>query len=113
LLSQEQDGGVARILIEDYPRFPWRGFMLDTSRYFYSVDFIKKILDVLSMHHINIFHWHLNDDQGWRLPVKAYPLLMETGSLRQDYRRRGRIMGGLLYPRRNQRHYCLCRFPSY
>jgi hexosaminidase len=94
LLSQEQEGGIARAVIEDYPRFPWRGFMLDTSRYFYSVGFIKKILDVLSMHHINIFHWHLNDDQGWRLPVEAYPLLTETGSWRRDHRREGRITGG-------------------
>jgi hexosaminidase len=94
LLSREQEGGIACALIEDHPRFPWRGFMLDTSRYFYSVDFIKKILDVLSMHHINIFHWHLNDDQGWRLPVEAYPLLTEIGSRRQDYRRRNRVTGG-------------------
>jgi hexosaminidase len=94
LLSREQENGVACAIIEDYPRFPWRGFMLDTSRYFYSVDFIKKLLDVLSMHHINIFHWHLSDDQGWRLPVEAYPLLTETGSRRQDHRHRGRVTGG-------------------
>ncbi|MCL1812111.1 MAG: beta-N-acetylhexosaminidase [Treponema sp.] len=72
--------------IIDYPRFPWRGFMLDCSRYFYSITFIKHIIDVLSLHHINRFHWHLSDDQGWRLPVPEYPLLTETGSLRKDHR---------------------------
>jgi len=72
--------------IIDYPRFPWRGFMLDCSRNFYSVSFIKKMIDALSMHHINRFHWHLTDDQGWRLPVKDYPLLTEVGSRRLDHR---------------------------
>jgi hexosaminidase len=72
--------------ITDYPRFPWRGFMLDCSRYFYSVPFIKKLIDVLSLHHINRFHWHLTDDQGWRLPVPEYPLLTEIGSKRKDRR---------------------------
>jgi hexosaminidase len=73
--------------ITDYPRFSWRGFMLDCSRYFYSVPFIKKIIDAISLHHINRFHWHLTDDQGWRLPVEKYPLLTETGSLRKDHRK--------------------------
>ena len=72
--------------ITDYPRFSWRGFLLDCSRYFYSVAFIKKLIDMLSLHHINRFHWHLTDDQGWRLPVKEYPLLTEIGSRRQDHR---------------------------
>ncbi len=73
--------------IEDNPRFGWRGFMLDTSRYFYSVPFIKKLLDALSLHHINVFHWHLTDDQGWRLPVPEYPLLTEIGSRRLEPKR--------------------------
>jgi hexosaminidase len=60
--------------------------MLDVSRYFYPVGFIKKLIDALSLHHINKFHWHLTDDQGWRLPVPAYPLLTETGSRRLDRR---------------------------
>ncbi|MDR2376764.1 MAG: beta-N-acetylhexosaminidase [Treponema sp.] len=79
--------------IEDWPRFPWRGLMLDCSRYFYSVPFIKKLIDVLSLHHISVFHWHLTDDQGWRLPIPAYPLLTEIGSRRFD-KRRGRYLGG-------------------
>jgi len=80
--------------IEDQPRFPWRGFMLDCSRYFYSIEFIKKLLDALSLQHINIFHWHLSDDQGWRLPVASYPLLTEIGSRRQEHRLNDRFSGG-------------------
>ena len=72
--------------IIDYPNFSWRGFLLDCSRYFYSVPFIKKLINVLALHHINRFHWHLTDDQGWRLPVKEYPLLTEIGSRRLDRR---------------------------
>jgi hexosaminidase len=74
--------------IDDYPRFSWRGFMLDCSRYFYSVPFIKKIIDIISLHHINRFHWHLTDDQGWRLHVAEYPLLTEIGAYRKDHRKR-------------------------
>ncbi|MDR0688657.1 MAG: beta-N-acetylhexosaminidase [Spirochaetaceae bacterium] len=77
---------IPRLIIEDYPRFPWRGCMLDVSRHFYIPAFIKKLLDVLSLHHINVFHWHLTDDQGWRLPVPAYPELIETGSKRRNTR---------------------------
>ena len=80
-------------IIQDQPRFPWRGFMLDCSRNFYSAGFIKHLLDALSLQHINIFHWHLTDDQGWRLPVRQYPLLTEIGSMRKD-RRRGQYIGG-------------------
>jgi len=80
--------------IEDSPSFPWRGFMLDCSRYFYSVEFIKKLLDALSLQHINIFHWHLSDDQGWRLPVASYPLLTGIGSRRREHRLSGEFSGG-------------------
>ncbi|MDR2419457.1 MAG: beta-N-acetylhexosaminidase [Treponema sp.] len=83
--------------IEDAPRFPWRGFMLDTARYFYSIDFTKKLIDALSLHHISRFHWHLTDDQGWRLPVKEYPLLTEIGSRKLSVRhqpRDARYIGG-------------------
>jgi hexosaminidase len=81
-------------VIEDKPRFPWRGFMLDCSRYFYSVPFIKHLLNALSLQHINIFHWHLTDDQGWRFPVKQYPLLAEIGSRRREHRYWGRFTEG-------------------
>jgi len=81
-------------IIEDRPRFVWRGFMLDCSRHFYDIGFIKNLLGALSLQHINIFHWHLSDDQGWRLPVPSYPLLTEIGSKRQDHRFKGKYFGG-------------------
>jgi hexosaminidase len=68
--------------------------MLDCSRYFYTTGFIKKLLRALSLHHINVFHWHLTDDQGWRLPVPGYPLLTEIGSKRRDRRRYNKFTGG-------------------
>jgi hexosaminidase len=68
--------------------------MLDCSRYFYSVPFIKKLIDALSLHHISVFHWHLTDDQGWRIPIPGYPLLTEIGSRRLD-KRRGKTLGGI------------------
>jgi hexosaminidase len=73
--------------------------MLDCSRYFYSVDFIKNVLDALSLYHINIFHWHLTDDQGWRLPVRRYPLLAEIWSKRRltVHRNRLDLLGLLQY----------------
>ncbi len=81
--------------IADSPRFPWRGFMLDTSRHFYTMAFIKKMIDIASVHHMNVFHWHLTDDQGWRLPVEGFPLLTEIGSMRDDKRATwGNVTGG-------------------
>ena len=68
--------------IEDKPRFNYRGFMLDVGRYFYSVDDIKKFLDIMSVHKLNYFHWHLTEDQGWRIEIKKYPKLTELGSSR-------------------------------
>ena len=88
VLSESKDEKLPCCEITDYPRFSWRGFMLDCSRYFYSVPFIKNLIDVLSMHHNNRFHWHLTDDQGWRFFVAEYPLLTETGSIIKDYRKR-------------------------
>lgn len=72
--------------IEDKPEFEWRGFMLDCCRNFFPVEFIFKILDAIALHKINRFHWHLTDDQGWRIPVKEYPLLTEVGAWRNDCR---------------------------
>jgi len=87
VLSEYRDGLCLPCAeIVDCPRFSWRGFMLDCSRHFYSIPFIKRLLDVLSLHHISRFHWHLTDDQGWRFPVSEYPLLAEIGSRRQDRR---------------------------
>lgn len=70
--------------ITDYPRFPYRGMMLDVARHFAPVDFVKKFIDLLALHNINNFHWHLTDDQGWRIEVKKYPKLTEIGSKRTE-----------------------------
>ncbi|WP_062061005.1 family 20 glycosylhydrolase [Aquimarina longa] len=70
--------------IEDKPRFSWRGMHLDVSRHFFSADFIKKHLDILSLFKINKFHWHLTDDQGWRVEIKKYPKLTTIGSKRKN-----------------------------
>jgi len=68
--------------IEDTPRFGWRGYMLDSARDFQSVAQIEQILDAMVVHKLNIFHWHLTDDQGWRVEIKAYPELTRTGGCR-------------------------------
>ena len=69
-------------IITDAPRFGYRGMMLDCSRHFWSVDFVKKFIDLLALHSMNRFHWHLTDDQGWRIEIKKYPKLTEIGSQR-------------------------------
>ena len=68
--------------IEDKPLFKWRGMMLDCSRQFFDVDFVKSYIDNLAMHKINVFHWHLTDDDGWRIEIKGYPKLTELGAWR-------------------------------
>ncbi|MFX0058147.1 MAG: beta-N-acetylhexosaminidase [Candidatus Hodarchaeota archaeon] len=72
------------VKIEDFPRFHWRGFMLDESRFFFGKDVVKKILDMMAYLKLNVFHWHLTDDQGWRLEIKKYPNLTEIGSKRKS-----------------------------
>lgn len=70
--------------ITDYPRLAWRGFMLDVSRHFFTKDYILSLLDVLAMHKINVFHWHLTDNHGWRIEIKKYPLLTDVAAWRAD-----------------------------
>ena len=70
--------------IYDYPRFEYRGSHLDVCRHFFSIDEIKTFIDMLALHNINNFHWHLNDDQGWRIEIKKYPKLVEIGSNRKE-----------------------------
>ncbi len=70
--------------IEDYPRFKWRGLHLDVCRHFMPKDFVMKYIDLLAKHKMNIFHFHLTEDQGWRIEIKKYPLLTETGSVRRE-----------------------------
>ncbi len=68
--------------IEDYPRFAYRGYLLDCGRYFYSVEDVKRVVDLMALHKLNILHWHLTEDQGWRVEIKKYPLLTEKASKR-------------------------------
>jgi len=72
------------VRISDAPSYPWRGTMLDVSRHFYSVAFLTRYLDELARLKLNIFHWHLTDDQGWRIEVKEYPRLTEIGAWRTE-----------------------------
>ncbi len=69
--------------VKDYPNFAYRGFMVDVGRHFFSVDYLKEVIDMLAMHNINYFHWHLSEDQGWRIEIKKYPKLTEIGSHRR------------------------------
>ena len=70
--------------IFDEPRFEYRGVLLDCGRHYFTVEFIKKFLDVMALHGSNQFHWHLTEDQGWRFEVKAYPSLAQKGSVRAE-----------------------------
>lgn len=84
-MMQPQSEGYATIpcaTIKDQPRFGYRGMHLDVARHFYDVAFIKKYIDLMAMYKLNTFHWHLTDDQGWRIEIKKYPKLTETGSKR-------------------------------
>jgi len=81
-MALANDNIIPCCMIEDGPTFSWRGFMLDTSRHFFSVAFIKKLIDVASLHHLNRFHWHLTDDQGWRFKIEGYEKLETIASKR-------------------------------
>src|SRR6266581_6711052 len=75
---------VPAVAIEDWPRFSWRGAHLDVSRSFMPKEFVKKYIDLLAVHKLNRFHWHLTDDQGWRIEIKKYPLLTSVGAWRRQ-----------------------------
>ena len=83
-LNQEYNGAIPCLIIEDFPRFNWRGFMFDVGRHFHSLDTIKRVLNLISLLKMNVFHWHLTEDQGWRIEIKKYPQLTEIGSKRKD-----------------------------
>lgn len=72
------------VSVEDYPRFVWRGAMMDVSRHFMPREFVEKFIDLLALHKMNTFHWHLTDDQGWRLEVRKYPRLTDVGAWRKE-----------------------------
>lgn len=83
-----KDGKVAAALpagtATDFPRFRYRGFMIDVGRHFFPVSYLKQMIDLMALHNINYFHWHLTEDQGWRIEIKKYPKLTEIGSKRDS-----------------------------
>ncbi|MET0634636.1 MAG: beta-N-acetylhexosaminidase [Chitinophagaceae bacterium] len=74
--------GIPSVVVEDAPRFGYRGMMLDVCRHFFPVPVVKKFIDYLALHKLNRFHWHLTDDQGWRIEIRKYPRLTEVGAYR-------------------------------
>ena len=76
------DWQIPCVQIEDQPRFAWRGFMLDVSRHFFTKTEVEQVLDLMALYKMNTFHWHLVDDQGWRIQIKKYPKLTEVGAWR-------------------------------
>ena len=85
--ASKAEGGqlkLAGLEIEDWPEFAYRGAMLDCCRHFIPFEDVKKYIDIIAYHKLNTFHWHLTEDQGWRIEIKKYPLLTEIGSKRED-----------------------------
>ncbi len=78
------DWSVPCLQIEDAPRFAWRGAMLDSSRHFIPKEFVLKFIDLLALHKLNTLHWHLTDDQGWRIHIRRYPRLTQVGAWRKE-----------------------------
>lgn len=83
-VAQGVDIALPAVEINDYPRFSYRGAHLDVSRHFFPVDSVKRFIDMLALHNMNRFHWHLTDDQGWRIEIKGLPELTEVGSKRTE-----------------------------
>ena len=85
-LIQTEEGikYIPKAFIQDYPKFQWRGLHLDVSRHFFTVKEIKKYIDLMAMYKFNTFHWHLTDDQGWRIEIKKYPQLTKIGAWRDS-----------------------------
>lgn len=81
---KNDNGEIPCCEIEDEPRLAWRGVQIDESRHFFGMEQIKKMLDMMHQEKLNVFHWHLTDDQGWRIEIKKYPLLTEIGSKRKN-----------------------------
>ena len=85
LRQLEENGKIPCVKIKDYPRFAWRGFHVDPCRHFLSVEETKKYIDILASYKMNVMHWHLTDDQGWRIQIKRYPRLTEVGGTRTEF----------------------------
>lgn len=86
------DSKLACVKINDYPKFKWRGLLLDCCRHFMSTDFVKRYIDHLAYHKMNVLHWHLTEDQGWRIEIDKYPKLTDVGAWRKE--KDGSIYGG-------------------
>ncbi|MHA2255033.1 MAG: beta-N-acetylhexosaminidase, partial [Candidatus Heimdallarchaeaceae archaeon] len=89
--NKDKEWRIPCIEIEDKPRFKWRGVMLDVSRHYQEIKTIKHLLDLMVLMKMNVFHWHLTDDQGWRIDIEKYPNLTEIGSKRNDTKIRSHI----------------------
>src|SRR5215218_2283755 len=88
------------VAVHDYPRFGYRGLMLDVGRHFFPVSFLKKYIDYIALHKMNYFHWHLTEDQGWRIEIKKYPLLTQKAAYRN-----GTIIGRYPGTGNDETHY--------
>ena len=82
--AADKDWSLPCCTINDAPRFSYRGMHMDVSRHFFDMDMVKKYLDIMEVHKLNTLHWHLTDDQGWRIEIKKYPKLTEVGSIRKE-----------------------------
>ncbi|HSG68574.1 MAG TPA: family 20 glycosylhydrolase, partial [Bacteroidales bacterium] len=91
-MGEELDLEIPATNIHDYPRFKWRGMHLDVGRHFFPKEFIKKYLDLMAMYKMNMFHWHLTEDQGWRIEIEKYPVLTEVSAWRTEAD--GSVYGG-------------------
>ena len=103
LTKKEMGTGSLSIMgceITDYPRLGWRGLMLDVSRHFFTVDEVKSYIDKMAQYKFNVFHWHLTDDEGWRIEIKSLPKLTEIGAWRVE--RYGRFGDSRPYPKPNE-----------
>lgn len=111
-LDEEYSGELPFVGITDFPKYPYRGYMLDCSRHFFSIELIKKQIDIMALLKLNKFHWHLTDDQGWRIQIDKYPLLTEIGSKRAQTAGDGKKVEGF-YTKNEIREivaYCADRF---
>ena len=87
LLTPSSDGQsfqVPQCFVKDYPKFKWRGLHLDVARHFFTVNEVKRYIDLMAMYKFNVFHWHLTDDKGWRIEIKKYPKLTSVGAWRDS-----------------------------
>ena len=82
--TEDERKYIEHCLINDYPRFEWRGLHFDVSRHFFTVNEVKRFIDLMAHYKFNVFHWHLTDDQGWRIEINKYPKLTEIGAWRDS-----------------------------